>query len=170
MSERATTPRVDASAFIAPGATLIGRVDVGPESSVWFGCVLRGDEEPIAVGAGSNVQDLTVVHTDPGFPTVIGNRVTIGHRAVIHGSVLEDGCLVGIGAILLTGSRIGAGALVAAGAVVREGFTVPAGTLAAGLPAKVLRELTGEERRRLEENSLTYVALARSYREGRIRP
>ena len=166
MDFRSATPRIDPTAFVAPTATLIGRVEVGPQASVWYGCVLRGDEEPITVGPGSNVQDLTIVHTDPGYPAVIGRNVTIGHGAVIHGCVLEDGCLVGIGAILLTGSRVGAGALVAAGAVVREGFVVPAGSLVAGVPGKVLRELTPEERRRVAENAVTYIRLAATYRSS----
>ncbi|PYT07299.1 MAG: gamma carbonic anhydrase family protein [Acidobacteria bacterium] len=160
---------IDPLAFVAPGAMLIGEVSVGADSSVWFGTVLRGDLEPIRIGEQSNIQDLSVVHTDPGCPANIGDCVTVGHRAVIHGATLEAGCLIGMGAVVLSGARIGAGALVAAGAVVREGFQVPAGTLAAGVPAKLLRELTEEEKERVARNCVSYVESARLYRAGAYR-
>lgn len=160
--------RVDPSAFVAPGALLLGRVTVAADASVWYQCVLRGDIEPIEIGAGSNVQDGSVLHTDPGHPALVGARVTIGHRAVVHGARLEDGCLVGMGAIVLTGASVGAGALVAAGAVVREGFAVPAGMLAAGVPAKILRPLTPEEAGRVARNSESYVLAARRHRGGLV--
>ncbi len=159
------TPRIDPAAWVAPGAVLLGRVVIGPEASVWYQCVLRGDCEPIEIGARSNVQDGSVLHTDPGFPVLVGANVTIGHRAVVHSAVLGDGCLVGMGAIVLTGARIGAGALIAAGAVVREGFEVPPGVLAAGIPARVLRPLTPDEAQRVARNPVSYIELARRMRQ-----
>lgn len=159
---------IDPKAFIAPGAFLIGEVTVGAESSIWFGAVLRADMEPIVVGRRSNVQDGTVVHVDVDLPVRIGDNVTIGHRAVIHGCVLEDGCLIGMGALVLSGSRIGEGALVAAGALVREGTAVPPGVLFAGVPGKVLRDLTTEETARVAANSLSYVEYARRYLAGEL--
>jgi len=159
---------VDPSAFVAPSATLVGEVRIGPQSSVWYGAVLRADMEPILIGSGSNVQDGTIVHVDVDMPVRIGDRVSIGHRAVIHGCTVEDGCLIGIGAILLSGSRIGEGALVAAGALVREGAVVPPGVLFAGVPGKVLRELTDEERARVAANSVSYVEYTRRYLKGEL--
>ncbi len=159
---------VDPTAFVAPGAVMVGEVSLGAESSLWYGCVLRGDMEPIAVGRQSNIQDGSIVHVDVDLPAIIGNNVTIGHRSVIHGSVIEDGCLVGMGAILLSGSKVGAGSLIAAGTLVREGVIVPPGVLFAGVPGRVLRELTPEEARRVAANSLSYVEYARRYRTGEL--
>ena len=152
------------TAFIAPSADLVGEVTVGEESSLWYGVVARADMEPIVIGRRSNVQDGTVVHVDVDLPTRIGDSVTIGHRAVIHGCTIEDGALIGIGAIVLSGARVGAGALVAAGALVREGIVVPPGVLFAGVPGKVLRELSPAEAARVAANSLSYVEYARRYR------
>jgi len=163
-----TRLEIAADVWIAPGAILVGRVAIGAHSSVWYGCVLRGDLEPIRIGERTNVQDLTVIHVDEGMPVEIGHRVTIGHRCVIHGCVIGDEALIGMGAVLLSGCRIGKGALVAAGAMVREGFVVPDGTVAAGVPA-VLR---GPVDRTLSERALrgveTYVECAEGYREGRL--
>lgn len=139
------TPRVHRTAFVAPGAVLIGDVEVGPGASVYYGAVLRGDTTPIRVGARSNVQDNVVIHADPGHPTTLGEDVTVGHMAMLHGTTVEDGSLVGMSAVLLNGSRIGSGSLVAAGSVVLEGQVVPPRSLVAGLPAKVRRELSQEE-------------------------
>jgi carbonic anhydrase/acetyltransferase-like protein (isoleucine patch superfamily) len=154
--------------FVAPGATVVGDVAIGPEASVWYGCVLRGDLEPIRVGARTNVQDLTLVHVDRGMGTTIGANVTIGHRCVIHGCVVEDDATIGMGAVLLSGCRIGRGALVTAGAVVREGFEVPAGTIAAGVPAVLRGPVTDALRRRFASGVESYVALSREYRHGRL--
>ena len=159
---------VDPAAFIAPNAILVGEIRVGAESSVWYGAVLRGDMEPILVGRRSNVQDGTIVHVDVGMPVTIGDRVSIGHRAVIHGCTIEDGCLVGMGAVVLSGSRVGAGALVAAGALVREGTMVPPGVLIAGVPGRILRELTPEERARVAANSDSYVEYTKRYLAGEL--
>lgn len=132
------TPSVAASAFVADGATVAGDVTVAEGASLWFGCVVRSERAAVTIGRDSNLQDLTVVHTDTGFPTTIGERVTVGHRAILHGCTVHDDALIGMGAIVLNGAVIGAGAVVAAGAVVREGMEVPAMTLAVGIPAKVL--------------------------------
>lgn len=157
------TPIADPSAFVAPTATLIGQVTLGPGSSVFYGAVLRGDVAAIEVGAGSNVQDGVVVHADPSFPTAIGAGVSIGHRAVVHGCTVEDNCLIGMGSVVLNGAVIGAGSLVAAGAVVLEGTRVPAGSLVAGVPAKVRRPLSAAEQATLIANATHYVELSREH-------
>ena len=162
----ATRVSLGRDAWVAPNATLAGRVTLGAAASVWFGCVLRGDVEPVAIGSQSNVQDLTIVHVDRGFPAVVGRRVTIGHRAVIHGCTVDDDAVIGIGAVLLSGSRVGRGALVAAGAVVREGFEVPPGAIAAGVPAVIRGEVDVALRRRFEDGVQSYLRLAARYRSG----
>ncbi|MDQ7904653.1 gamma carbonic anhydrase family protein [Phytohabitans sp. ZYX-F-186] len=126
--------------------------------------MLRGDGDEIRIGRDSNVQDGCVLHTDPGFPVTVGERVSVGHRAVLHGCTVEDGVLVGIGAVVLNGARIGTGSLIAAGAVVLEGTTIPPNSLVAGVPARVRRETTGPERTRIVENAIEYVARARGQR------
>jgi carbonic anhydrase/acetyltransferase-like protein (isoleucine patch superfamily) len=140
------TPRVDPSAYVDVSAQLIGDVVVGPESSLWMNVVVRGDVNSIKIGARSNVQDLTLVHVMRNTnPTVIGDQVTIGHSAVIHGCTIENRCLIGMGAILLNGCRIGTGSIVAAGALVPEGMEIPPGSMVMGVPGKVRRTLTPEE-------------------------
>ncbi len=140
------SPQVDPSAFIAPGASLIGRVEVGPEASIWFGCVLRGDINYIRVGAQTNLQDQCVVHVShQGQGTEIGSRVSVGHRAVLHSCTIEDEVLVGMGAVVLDRARVGQGAMVGAGAVVPPGLEIPPRHLALGVPAKVVRPLTPQE-------------------------
>ncbi|MFI1291881.1 MULTISPECIES: gamma carbonic anhydrase family protein [unclassified Streptomyces] len=158
-------PQVDEGAFVAPTATVIGDVALGAGASVWYGAVLRGDVERIAVGAGSNVQDNCTLHADPGFPVGVGERVSIGHNAVVHGATVEDDCLIGMGATVLNGAVIGAGSLVAAQALVPQGMRVPPGSLVAGVPAKVRRELTQEERQGITLNGTMYTQLARAHRE-----
>ncbi len=159
---------IDPTAFIAPGAVLVGDVTIGPDASVWYGCVVRGDIEPIVIGARTNVQDGSVIHVDENQPTVIGADVTIGHRCVIHGATLEDGCLIGMGAVVLSGARIGAGALIAAGALVREGFVAPPRSLCVGVPAVVARQLDDAALERIRLNKEHYVSYSRAYREGRL--
>jgi carbonic anhydrase/acetyltransferase-like protein (isoleucine patch superfamily) len=157
------TPDIHPAAWTAPGATIVGSVRLAAAASVWYGCVLRADTEDISIGVGSNIQDGCVVHADPGFPTVVGARVSVGHRAVLHGCTIEDDVLIGMGAVVLNGARIGAGSLVAAGAVVLEGTEVPPGSLVAGLPARVRRGLSEEERAGIVRNAAGYADRARAH-------
>ncbi|MET7482831.1 gamma carbonic anhydrase family protein [Streptomyces sp. NPDC005538] len=156
-------PKIDEGAFVAPTASVIGDVTVSAGASVWYGAVLRGDVERIAVGASSNIQDNCTLHADPGFPVTVGERVSVGHNAVVHGATVEDDCLIGMGATVLNGAVIGAGSLVAAQALVPQGMVVPAGSLVAGVPAKVRRALTGEEREGLTLNGTMYAELAKAH-------
>ena len=157
-------PRVHESAWIAPGATLVGDVEIGAESSVWYGCVLRGDVHGIRVGARSNLQDGCVVHVTAGrFAAELGDEVTVGHRAVVHGCRVGDGALIGIGAVVLDGAEIGAEALVAAGALVAPGTRVAPGMLVLGAPARPVRALSAEERAEQRTRTLRYVETARSH-------
>ncbi len=158
------TPQVSAEVFIADTARVIGRVSLGARASVWFGAVVRGDNEPIVVGENSNVQDGAVLHTDPGFPLQIGSGVTIGHQAMLHGCTVGDGSLIGIQAVVLNGARIGRNCLVGAGALVTEGKEFPDGSLIIGSPARAVRELTPEQIARLRANAEIYVERARLYR------
>ena len=149
-------PAVDPAAFIAPSAVVVGDVRLGPRASVWYGAVLRADAESIIVGADSNVQDGSTLHSDPGFPLVLGERVTVGHRVVLHGARVDDDVLVGMGAVVMNGAHIGSGSIVAAGAVVTEGAEVPAGSLVAGVPAKVVKELGDAAVERIRANAVSY--------------
>ncbi len=160
----ACVPRVPSTAWVHPSAVLIGDVTLGERASVWPGAVLRGDRDAIRIGDETNIQDGAILHCDPGLPLTIGARVTVGHRAVVHGCTIEDGALIGIGAIVLNGARVGAGALVAAGAVVGEGMEIPPDTLVVGVPARVLRPLSEEQRERVRRGALTYVELQAMYR------
>ena len=159
-------PKIHPSAFIAPGAMIIGAVTIGEESSVWFNCVLRGDLEYIEVGERTNIQDGTVVHLDPGFPCLIGDDVTIGHGAIVHGCTVGDGAMISMGATILTGAKIGERAIVAAGAVVREGQEIPPDTLAMGLPAQVRREVTPTDFERVRLGKEGYVARGQLMRKS----
>jgi carbonic anhydrase/acetyltransferase-like protein (isoleucine patch superfamily) len=162
---RDKTPHVADDAFIAETATLIGDVSIGPGASVWYGAVLRGDVGWIRVGARSNVQDLACVHMTTDLSnTDIGEDVTIGHGAIIHGAVIEDGALIGMGAVLLDNVRIGTGAIVAAGAVLPPGTVVAAGTLVRGAAARAVRELGEDEVERLRQSAAHYVELGQGYR------
>ena len=156
--------RVHPTVYVAPNATLRGRIRVAAESSIWFGCVLRAEDAAIDIGPRTNIQDLTVIHTDPSFPCRLGSGVTIGHRAVIHGATIENGTLVGIGAIILNGAIVGEEAIIGAGAVVTEGSIIPPRTLALGIPARVARELTEEDLKRLRLAADWYVEHAKEYR------
>lgn len=160
---RFRTELVDRSAWIAPTAMVRGDVYIGANSSVWFGSVIRGDSAPIRIGEGSNVQDLCCLHADPGYPCVIGDRVTIGHGAIVHGATVEDAALIGIGATILNGAIIGSGSIVGAGALVPEGKHIPPGSLAVGIPAKVIRALTPEDQQRIVHGSAHYIELSRRY-------
>jgi carbonic anhydrase/acetyltransferase-like protein (isoleucine patch superfamily) len=159
-------PRVHPDAFVAPTAVLIGDVEVGAGASIWFGAVLRGDQATITVGAGTNVQDNAVLHCAVGLPTLIGENVTIGHLACLEGCVVDAGALVGSGSIMLQRSRLGAGAMLAAGAVLAEGREVPAGHLAAGVPAQVKKPLAGSSARWVASAAGHYQANGRRFRKG----
>lgn len=159
-------PQVSPTAWVADDAQVIGLVELAENSSVWFGAVLRGDNEPLRIGSGSNVQDGAVIHSDMGFPVVIGSGVTIGHQACLHGCTVGDGSLIGIQAIVLNGAKIGKNCLVGAGALVTEGKEYPDGSLIVGAPAKVIRLLTSEQLDGLKRNADHYVENARRYRNG----
>ena len=160
-----TTPVVHESVFVAPTASIIGNATLARDSSAFYGVSVRADTAAITVGEGSNLQDNVVLHADPGFPCTVGERVSVGHAAVVHGCTVEDDCLIGMGATVLNGAVIGAGSLVAAGAVVLEGTVVPPRSLVAGVPGKVRRELTDEEYDGVRANAARYRELAAAHRE-----
>jgi len=156
--------RLDPSAFVAPGASVVGRVTLGARASVWYGAVIRGDMDRIELGAESNLQDGAVIHVDEGHPARVGRRVTIGHRAIVHAATVEDRCLIGMGSIVLTGAVVGTGSLVAAGALVREGQVIPPRSLVVGAPAKVLGSVKPEHTAAIEGGVDHYIALGQAYR------
>lgn len=157
-------PRIDATAYVADGAQVIGDVTLGPSASIWFGAVARGDTDPITVGAESNVQDGAVLHADPTFPCHVGARVVIGHGAIVHGCQIEDDCLIGMGAIILNGARIGTGSIVAAGALVAEGKEFPERSMIMGVPAKLVRQVTDAEFAKIRAGVAHYRDRANLYR------
>jgi len=157
-------PSVADDAFISPTATLVGEVSIHARAVVMFGAVLRADRAPITLGEGSNVQDNAVIHGDPGFPAVVGRDVSIGHGAIVHGATLGDRCLIGMNATVLNGAVIGEGSLIAAGTVILEGTVVPPNSLVAGVPGRIRRETTPEEREHIAANAATYRELALRYR------
>lgn len=154
--------------FIHSTAVVVGDVQLADDTSVWPTAVIRGDVERIVIGARSNVQDGAVIHADPGKPTIVGEECVIGHRAIVHGSVLEDGVLVGMGAILLNGVHVGSGSIIGAGAVLTEGMVVPPGSLVLGVPGKVVRTVSAEEQSGIRANAARYVALAARHRTGEL--
>lgn len=156
---------VPTGAFVACNAIVTGDVTLGPDVGIWFGCVVRGDDAPLTIGARTNIQDLTMIHADTDVPNRIGEEVTIGHRCVLHGARIEDRCLIGMGAVLLGGSRIGAESLVAAGAVVKENFVVPPRSLVAGVPGKIVRTLSEAEVEMIRRSAESYVQKIRLYLE-----
>jgi carbonic anhydrase/acetyltransferase-like protein (isoleucine patch superfamily) len=158
-------PRIDPTAYVAPNASVLGNIVLKQNSSVWFGATLRGDNEIISIGAGSNVQDGAVLHTDPGFPMQIGEQVSIGHQAMLHGCTVGEGSLIGIQSIVLNGAVIGKGCLIGAGAIITERKVFADGCLIFGAPARVVRELTAEERDNLLEVAQNYAERAGYYRE-----
>lgn len=159
-------PQIHPDTWVAPGANLIGRVVLEAGASVWFGATLRGDNEEIRVGAGSNVQENAVLHTDMGFPLTIGANCTIGHKAMLHGCTIGEGTLIGMGAMLMNGSRIGRGCLIGAGALITEGKEIADGSLVMGAPGKVIRLLDAEARARLLRSAAGYQANMRRFRAG----
>jgi carbonic anhydrase/acetyltransferase-like protein (isoleucine patch superfamily) len=157
-------PRIDESVWLAPGAAVVGDVELGADSSVWYGSTLRGDVHRVRIGERTNIQDHCVLHvTRDLHPCEVGDEVTIGHRAVVHGCVVRDGALIGIGAIVLDGAHVGMDAVLGAGAVLAPGARVPDGMLALGVPARVVREVRTEERERQRQRALDYVQLAREH-------
>lgn len=158
-------PDASAAAFIAPTATVLGRVSLGAGSSIWYGAVVRGDVERIDIGAETNVQDGAVIHGDPGTPTILENWVTVGHRAVIHGAHIEAGSLIGMGAIILDGVRVGAGSIIGAGSVITK--TIPPRSLVLGMPGRVIREITDIEANDLLLHAQRYARLAQAHAQNR---
>lgn len=152
-------PRIHPAAFVHPRSHVVGDVILGARASVWPFVVIRGDTETITVGEDSNIQDGSVLHADPGVPCTIGARVAVGHRAIVHGSIVASDVLIGMGAILLNGVTVGSGSIIGAGAVCREGMVIPANSLVVGVPAKVIRESTEEERERIARTVAAYIRL-----------
>lgn len=159
-------PRVHPNAWLAPTAIVIGDVEIGPGASVWFGAVIRGDEDRISIGAGANVQDNAVIHCSEGLPTIVGDNVTIGHNACIEGCQVGEGATVGTAAVMLQRSRLGAGSMLAAGAVLLQGREVPEGMLAAGSPAEVKKPISGDAARWVDRPARIYQHLAQRYGSG----
>lgn len=159
-------PSIHPTAYLHPTAVVCGNVTLGARVSVWPTAVIRGDSAQIEIGDDSNIQDGTVVHVDDGTPTKIGKRVTVGHRAIIHGATIGDDCLIAMGAILLNRTSVGSGSIVGAGAVCPEGFVVPPNSLAIGVPAKIIRETTAEERGRIQSTVESYLELQKAHRAG----
>lgn len=162
-------PDVAETAFIAPTATLIGKVTIDREASIWFGSLLRGDMERIIIGEKTNIQDLTVCHTDEGFPLSVGRGVTVGHRCILHGCTIEDDCLVGMGAIVMNGAVVGRGSIVAAGTTILENTIIPEFSLVVGIPGKIKRALSeGEVLPKIKRASQGYRELSIAYKEAGI--
>jgi carbonic anhydrase/acetyltransferase-like protein (isoleucine patch superfamily) len=159
-------PSIDPTAFVHPDAFVVGDVTLGPRVSVWPTAVIRGDTGRIVIDEESNVQDGTVIHVDQGVPTTVGRRVAIGHRAIVHGSTVDDDCLIGMGAILLNGVVIGSGSIVGAGAVCREGLQVPPNSLVLGVPGRIVRETSAAERERIARTVQSYLELQQAHRRG----
>ena len=157
-------PKIASSAFVVDSASVIGRVRIGEQSSVWFGVIIRGDDEDIMIGNGSNVQESCVLHADPGFPLIIGDNVTVGHQAMLHGCIIGEGSLVGIQAVVLNGAKIGKNCLVGAGALVTEEKVNPDNSLIIGSPAKVARTLTEQDIANMQRAAMHYVRRSQQYR------
>ncbi|QLY33425.1 gamma carbonic anhydrase family protein [Nocardia huaxiensis] len=161
-------PQIDEAAWIAPNATVIGRVKIAAEANIWYSAVLRGDLEDITVGERTNIQDGCVLHADPGFPLTVGAGVSVGHNAILHGCTIGDDVLVGMGATVLNGAVIGAGCLIAANALIPEGAQIPPGSLVAGVPGKVRRELGEAELDRIKLNAAVYLHNTSLHRDGQV--
>lgn len=153
--------QIDPTAYIARGAVVVGDVTIGSESSVWFNAVVRGDTESIRIGSQTNVQDLCMLHADPGFPCVLGDRVTLGHAAVVHGAVVEDDCMIGMRAVVMNGAKIGRGSIIAVGAVVTEGTEIPPDSVVMGMPGKVVRQAGERDCERIRHAATHYVEEAK---------
>ena len=164
-SFKGVCPEIDSSVYVSESADIIGKVKIGADSSVWYSAVIRGDDEEIIIGKGTNVQDGVVIHGEK--KTVIGDNVTIGHKAIVHGATIHDGSLIGMGAIVLDGAEIGEGCLVGAGALVTSGKKFPKGSLILGSPAKVVRELSEEEIKNLYNSSELYIEVAKEHNDSK---
>lgn len=160
------SPKIAASAFIAPNACIIGDVVVAEDASVWFSCVVRGDINKITIGEGTNIQDSCVLHVTNSHALSLGKRITVGHGAILHGAAIEDDCLIGMGAIVLDGALIGAHSIVAAGSIVSPGSQIPPGSLVMGVPGKVVRQVTERDRELIERGWQNYVGYSRDYRKA----
>ncbi len=160
------SPRIAPSVFLALGAVVLGDVTIGRDSSVWYHSVIRGDTEHIEVGDETNIQDLSMIHADPGFPCRVGSRVTVGHRVILHGCTVEDGCLIGMGSILLNGVHVGSGSVIGAGAVLSPGTQVPPGSLVLGVPGRIIKPVDAAALEGIELSWRHYVAQASRHREG----
>ncbi|WP_054005956.1 gamma carbonic anhydrase family protein [Cypionkella psychrotolerans] len=162
------TPQIDPSAWVADTAVLIGKITLEQDANIWFGAILRGDNEEIFVGRGSNIQENSVLHTDMGYPLTIGANCTIGHKAMLHGCTIGEGTLIGMGATILNGAKIGKGCLIGAGALITEGKEIPDGSLVMGAPGKVVRQLDAEAQARLLKSATGYQANARRFAKGLV--
>lgn len=161
-----TWPVVDDTVFIAPGAVVVGRVEIGPHTSIWYNSVVRGDVDTAKIGGGTNIQDGSILHQDEGFPLIVGERVTVGHRVILHGCTVEDDTFIGMGTIILNGARVGAGAVVGAGSLVLQGQEIPPGTLAVGSPAKVIRALSEGELAKFRASAERYLKHSKAHWES----
>ena len=159
--------KIDSTAYVHPTAVVLGDVTLGARVSVWPTAVLRGDSDTIVIGADSNVQDGAVIHVDEGIPTRVGNRVAIGHRAIVHGATIDDDVLIAMGAVLLNGVHVGSGSIIGAGAVLPEGKRIPENSLVIGVPGRIVRQTTNEERKRIKRTVEAYLDLSGQYRKGR---
>ena len=159
------TPKLDPNGWVASNSVIIGKVELKKDSNIWFNVTLRGDVEPITVGEGSNVQDGSVVHSDPGCPVIIGKNVTIGHLVMLHGCVIEDDCLIGIGSTILNKAKIGKNSIIGANALVTENKVIPERSLVLGSPGKIVRQVTDEEIEHIKENARDYVENFKKYKK-----
>ena len=157
---------IDPTVFIAPGAIVLGDVHLGHGASIWYNTVVRGDTERISIGDETNIQDLSMVHADPGVPCLVGSRVTVGHRVILHGCLVEEECLIGMGAILLNGVHVGKGSVIGAGALLVEGLEVPPGSVVMGVPGRVVRTVDDAMRRRIDRTWRHYVSAAQRHQAG----
>jgi carbonic anhydrase/acetyltransferase-like protein (isoleucine patch superfamily) len=157
---------IDRSVFIARGAVVLGDVHIGSQSSVWYNAVIRGDTDLISIGDSTNIQDLSMIHADPGVPALVGNRVTVGHRVILHGCTIEDDCLIGMGAVLLNKVLVGRGSVIGAGALLLEGMEVPPESLVVGAPARIVRPVDDAMRQRVDHSWRHYVAMAKRHFAG----
>jgi carbonic anhydrase/acetyltransferase-like protein (isoleucine patch superfamily) len=164
MNTRFRPELIDSAAYIAPTATVLGDVTIQAQASVWFGAVVRGDTEAVHIGRETNIQDGCILHADPGYPCTLGDRVTLGHGAIVHGATVEDDCLIGMRAVVMNGAKIGRGSIVAVGSIVTEGVEIPPGSVVMGQPAKIKREVTDRDRQRIRHAAEHYVAAAKAYR------